>query len=68
MNLSELWGLKNCADDIGAIIAYVVAIVSILVKIIPTLDKNNRLLPIVKFLSKYIALNRKTKDDIIRRK
>ena len=67
MNLSQIWELKNYADDIGAIIAYLVAITSIVVKIVPTLDKNNRLLPIIKFVSKYVALNRKTKDDILRK-
>ena len=68
MNIVELWGLKQYADDIGAIIAYVIVIASIIVKLTPTLKDNNFLLPIVKFLSKYIALNRKTRDDLKRSK
>ena len=68
MNLSALWELRQYADDAGAIIAYIVAIASIIIKLTPTLKDDNFLLPIVKWLSKYIALNRKTKDDIIRRK
>lgn len=68
MDIGKLLELRQYADDIGAILAYVVAIASIVVKLTPTLKDDNFLLPIVKFLSKYIALNRKTKDDIIRSK
>jgi len=68
MSLTQLWELRNFADEIGAIVAYVIAIASIIVKLTPTLKDNNFLLPIVKFLGKYVALSRKTKDDIIRGK
>ena len=67
MNLSNLLWLKSQAENIIGIIAYVVAISSIVVKLTPTLKDDNILLPIVKFISKYIALNRTTKDDIIRK-
>jgi len=67
MNIFRLWELRNYANEIGAIIAYVIAIASIIVKLIPTLKDDAVLLKIVKFVSKYVALNRKTKDDIIRK-
>ncbi len=67
MNLSELWELKNYADDLARILAYVVAITSIIVRVTPTLKDDNVLLPIVKFLGKYVSLSRKTKDDVIRK-
>ena len=40
------------------IIAYVVATASLIVKITPTLKDDNLLLPIVKFLGKFIALDK----------
>jgi hypothetical protein len=43
--------------DIGEIIAMVIGIASIIVRLTPTLKDDNILLPIVKFLGKYIALN-----------
>jgi len=58
--------LKAYAGDIAAIVAYIIAIASIIIKLTPTLKDDTVLLKIVKFVSKYIALNRKTKDDIIR--
>ncbi len=67
MSLSELWELKNYTDDIGAIIAYIVAAASVIVRLTPTLKDDNFLLPIVKFLGKYVSLSRKTKDDLIRK-
>ena len=68
MNIFRLWELKNYANEIGAIIAYIIAIASIIVKLTPTLKDNNYLLPIVKFLGRYVSLSRKTKDDLIRSK
>jgi hypothetical protein len=58
--LSEHW------DDLTAIAAYLVAVASIIVKLTPTLRDDAVMLKVVKFLSKYIALNRTTKDDEIR--
>ena len=40
------------------VIAYVIAIASIIVRLTPTLKDDNFLLPIVKFLGKFIALDR----------
>jgi len=67
MNIFQLWELRNFAVQIGAIVAYVIAIASIIVKLTPTLKDDTVLLKIVKFVSKHVALNRKTKDDIIRK-
>lgn len=67
MSIGELLELRAYADDIGRILAYVVAIASIIVKLTPTIRDDTVLLKIVKFISKYIALNRKTKDDVIRK-
>lgn len=67
MDIKELLELRAYADDIARIIAYVIVIASIVVKLTPTLKDDTVLLKIVKFVGKYIALNRKTKDDIIRK-
>jgi hypothetical protein len=53
-------------QDITGVIAYIIAIASIIVKLTPTLKDDNILLGVIKFLSKYIALNRTTDDDKIR--
>ena len=66
MNLWKLWELRVYADDLARIIAYAIAIASVIVRITPTLKDDTVLLKIIKVLSKYFALNRKTKDDIIR--
>jgi hypothetical protein len=39
------------------VVAMVIGIASVIVKLTPTLKDDNILLPIVKFLGKYIALN-----------
>ena len=39
------------------LVAYVIAIASVVVKLTPTLKDDAMLLPVVKFLGKYIALN-----------
>ena len=68
MNLWKLWELRVYADDLARIIAYAIAIASVIVRITPTLKDDTVLLKIIKVLSKYFALNRKTKDDILRSK
>lgn len=67
MNIKEFFELRVYADDAARIIAYIVAIASIIIRLTPTLKDDTVLLKIIKFVSKYVALNRKTKDDIIRR-
>lgn len=67
MSIGDLLELRAYADDAARIIAYVIAIASIIVKLTPTLRDDTVLLKITKFVSKHIALNRKTKDDIIRK-
>ena len=47
---------------ITEVIAYVIAIASIIVKVTPTLKDDNVLLGVVKFLGKYIALNKTITD------
>ena len=59
------WIKSNWTNLTGAV-AYAIAIASVIVKLTPTLKDDNILLTIVKFLGKYIALNRTTQDDIIR--
>lgn len=68
MDIGKLLELRAYADDAARILAYAIAIASIIVKLTPTLRDDTILLKIVKFVSKHIALNRKTKDDIIRSK
>lgn len=43
------------------ILAYVIAIASIVIKLTPTLKDDNALLPIIKFIGGWIALNKKVK-------
>lgn len=68
MSLTQLLELRKYADDVAAIAAYIIAIASIIVKLTPNLKDDTFLLSVIKFVSKYIALNRTTKDDIIRSK
>ena len=48
--------------DIAGVIAYIIAIASIIVKITPTLKDDSALLGVIKFLGKYIALNKTVTD------
>lgn len=45
-------------QDIITIIAYAISIASIIVKLTPTLKDDNVLLGIIKFIGKYIALEK----------
>lgn len=65
MNIID-WIIEHYEDIIFAITSIVTG-VSLVVKITPTLKDDNIWLPVVKFLSKYIALNRTTPDDAIRK-
>lgn len=67
MNLSALWELKVYADDIGVIYLGIVLVASIIVKWTPTIKDDAVLLKIIKFMSKWIALNRTVKDKEIRK-
>lgn len=67
MSIKELLELKAYAGDIAAIIAYIIAIASIVVRLTPTLKDDTILLKITKFVSKHIALNRKVDDKKIRK-
>ena len=53
-------------QDILAVYAGLVAIASIVVRWTPTLKDDNALLAVVKFVGKYIALNRTVDDNAIR--
>lgn len=54
--------LQNNWDDIVKIYLALVGLASAIVKLIPVLPKNHWLLPIIKLLAKFVALN-KTVDD-----
>ena len=56
------WFQDNWQAIIFAITSIVTG-VSIIVRATPTLKDDNVWLPFVKFLSKYIAINRTVKDD-----
>ena len=49
-------------QDIAKVISSIIGVASIIVKLTPTLKDDNILLPIVKFIGKFIALN-KTVDE-----
>lgn len=51
------WVIAHWADIANAV-AYIIAGASVIVKITPTLKDDNFLLGIIKFLGKYIALNK----------
>jgi hypothetical protein len=51
------WLMAN-KETLLNLAAYLIAIGSIIVKLIPTLDKNNGWLPFVKWVGKYIALDK----------
>jgi len=60
------WILTNSGTILGWIVK-IVGIASALIALIPTLGKGNALLPIVKFIGKYVALNRDgKKDEVVR--
>jgi hypothetical protein len=48
--------------EISELIAAIIGVASIIVKITPTLKDDNALLPIVKFIGKFIALNKTVSD------
>jgi len=61
--------LKSIAENwasIAEIIAAIIGVASLIVKMTPTLKDDNFLLPIVKFIGKYIALN--TNAPVVRPK
>lgn len=51
------WIVANW-KDIAEVIAYVIAIATIIVRLTPTLADDNFLKPIIRFIGRYIALNR----------
>ena len=50
-------------SEIAQAIAYIIAAATVVVKITQTMSDDNWLLPKIKFISKYIALNTKTPTD-----
>jgi hypothetical protein len=51
------WGVTHWVDILN-IVSYTCLAASAIVKITPTLKDDNIVLPIVKFISKYLALNK----------
>lgn len=51
------WGLQNW-DEIIKAVGLLIAAASIIVRLTPTLRDNSVFLPIVKFLGRYIALDK----------
>ena len=56
------WVQENWLS-ISKLIAAVIGVASIVVKLTPTLRDDNMLLPIVKFVGKYIALNKSVSNE-----
>lgn len=54
-------------QDIIAIYTGLVAVASIIVKLTPTLRDDDWLLAVIKFVSKYVALNRTVDDEAARK-
>ena len=56
------WIAANWAN-ILAVIVQIIGVASLIVKLTPTLKDDNVWLPIVKFLGKYIALNKTVTNE-----
>jgi len=56
------WVLAN-KDILLQAVAYIISLATIIVRFTPTLKDDSILLPVVKFLSKYIALNTPTPTE-----
>lgn len=56
------WVIAN-KEEIFLLISSIIGTASIIVKLTPTLKDDNILLPIVKFVGKYIALNKTVIDE-----
>ncbi len=56
------WLTANWKDVLD-IAAYVCLIASAIVKITPTLKDDNIVLPFIKFIGKYLALNKTVRND-----
>ena len=54
-------------EDILTILTSISVIASIIVKMFPTLPANSWLLSIIKFISRFIALNRTVNDEAVRK-
>lgn len=61
--MEALAWLKDNWKDILDVLAYIVMIASVIVRMTPTLKDDAILLPIIKFISKYIALNTPTPEE-----
>ena len=55
--------ITNNWKEIADWLARIVAVASIVVKVTPTLKDDSFLLPIVKFLGRYIALNKYSPEE-----
>jgi len=53
--------------ELLAIYTAIVTIASIIVKMTPTLSSNSKVLAVIKFLSKWVALNRTVNDEEVRK-
>jgi len=54
-------------EDIITILTSISVIASVIVKMFPTLSANSWLLPVIKFISRFVALNRTVDDAAIRK-
>ena len=49
--------------QIAQIIAAIIGVASLIIKLTPTLSDDNALLPIIKFIGKFIALNKYSPEE-----
>lgn len=64
--LDILKWLNQHKVELAAAYAALVTAASIIVKLTPTLSDDNALLKVIKFLSRYVALNRTVPDNQVR--
>ena len=58
--------IKSNYQDLLFIVSGLISVASVVVRLTPTIKDNEILLKVIKFLGKYIALNRNVQDDQIR--
>ena len=56
------WIMNNW-KQVADVVAYACLLASVVVKITPTLKDDNFLLPIIKFLGKYVALDKYSRPN-----
>lgn len=55
----------NNVDGIAQLILSIIGLASVIIKLAPQLDSQHKIKPVLKFIGKYVALNRSNPDAIV---